>query len=29
MSLSCFNDKRYSLNDGITTLVYCHKDLKD
>ena len=29
ISLSCFNDKRYSLNDGITTLVYCHKDLKD
>ena len=26
-SLSCFDDKRYILNDGITTLAYFHKDL--
>ena len=29
ISLSCFDDKRYILNDGITTLAYFHKDLKD
>ena len=27
MSLSCFDDKRYILNDGITTLAYFHKVL--
>ena len=26
-SLSCFNDKRYILNDGINTLAYGHKDI--
>ena len=25
-SLSCFDDKRYVLNDGVRTLVYFHKD---
>ena len=29
ISLSCFDDKKYILNDGITTLAYFHKDLKD
>ena len=29
ISLSCFDDKRYILNDGITTLAYFHKDLED
>ena len=29
ISLSCFDDKRDILNDGITTLAYFHKDLKD
>ena len=24
--MSCFNDKRYVLDDGIRTLVYFHKD---
>ena len=28
-SLSCFDDKRYILNDGITTSAYFNKDLKD
>ena len=27
--LSCFDDKRYILNDGMTTLAYFHKHLKD
>ena len=27
--LLCFHDKKYILNDGITTLAYFHKDLKD
>ena len=27
--LSCFDDKRYLLNDGITTWAYFHKNLKD
>ena len=27
--LSCFDDKRYILNDGITTLAYFHKDFED
>ena len=26
ISLSCFNDKRYVLDDGIYTLAYFHKD---
>ena len=29
ISLSCFDNKRYISNDGITTLAYFHKDLKD
>ena len=28
ISLSCFDDKRFVLNDGIRTLAYFHKDLK-
>ena len=28
ISLSCFDDKRFVLNDGIQTLAYFHKDLK-
>ena len=28
ISLSCFGDKRYVLNDGINTLTYYHKDIK-
>ena len=28
ISLSCFDDKRFVLNDGIHTLVYFDKDLK-
>ena len=27
ISLSCFNDKRYILDDGITVLAYFHKDV--
>ena len=27
ISLSCSDDKRYVLNDGINTLVYFHKDI--
>ena len=27
ISLSCFNDKRYVLGDGINTLAYFHKDI--
>ena len=26
ISLLCFDDKRYMLNDGIRTLAYFHKD---
>ena len=26
ISLSCFDDKRYILNDGINTLAYFHKN---
>ena len=26
-SLSCFDDKRYILNNGINTLAYGHKDI--
>ena len=29
ISLSCFDDKRFVLNDGIHTLAYFHKDLKN
>ena len=28
ISLSCFDDKRFVLNDGIHTLAYFHKDLE-
>ena len=28
ISLSCFEDKRFVLDDGIHTLAYFHKDLK-
>ena len=28
ISLSCFDDKRFILKDGIHTLAYFHKDLK-
>ena len=28
ISLSCFHDKRFVLNDGIYTFTYFHKDLK-
>ena len=27
ISLSCFDDKRFVLNDGIHTLAYFHKDI--
>ena len=27
MSLSCFDDKRYVLGDGINTLAFFHKDI--
>ena len=27
--LSCFDDKRYVLDDGVNTLAYFHKDIKD
>ena len=29
ISLSCFDDKRYVLGDGVNGLVYFHKDIKD
>ena len=29
ISISCFDDKRYVLDDGINTLVYFHKDIKN
>ena len=29
ISLSYFDDKRYVLNDGVNTLAYFHKDIKD
>ena len=29
ISVSCFDDKRYVLNDGINTLAYFHKDIKN
>ena len=28
ISLSCFDDKRYVLDDGINTLAYFHKEIK-
>ena len=27
--LSCFDDKRYVLDNGVNALAYCHKDIKD
>ena len=29
ISLSCFDDKRYILYDGVNSLVYFHKNIKD
>ena len=29
ISLSCFDDKRYVLDDGINRLAYFHNDIKD
>ena len=29
ISLSCFDDKRYVLDDGINALTYFHKDIKN
>ena len=29
ISLPCFDDKRYVLNDGVSTLAHFHKDIKD
>ena len=29
ISLSCFDDKRYILDDGANSLAYFHKDIKD
>ena len=29
ISLSCFFDKRYILDDGVNSLAYFHKDIKD
>ena len=29
ISFSCFNDKRYVLDDGVNTLGYFHKDIKN
>ena len=29
ISLSCFDDKRYLLDDGINALAYFYKDIKD
>ena len=28
-SLSCFDDKRYVLDDGVNALAYFHKDIKN
>ena len=28
ISLSCFHDKRYALDNGVNTLIYFHKDIK-
>ena len=29
VSLPCFDDKRYVLDNDVNTLVYFHKDIKD
>ena len=29
ISLSCFDDKRYVLDDGVNTLAYFHKDVRN
>ena len=29
ISLSCFDDKRFVLDDGVHTLAYFHKDCND
>ena len=29
ISLSCFDEKRYVLDDGVSTLAYFYKDIKD
>ena len=29
ISLSCFDNKRYVLDDGVTSLACFHKDIKD
>ena len=29
ISLSCFEDKRYVLGDGVNSLAYFHKDIKN
>ena len=29
ISLSCFDDKIYALNDGVNTLAFFHKDIED
>ena len=29
ISLSCFDGKRYILDDGVNSLAYFHKDLKN
>ena len=29
ISLSCFDDKRYILDSGVSSLAYFHKDIKD
>ena len=29
ISLSCFDDKRYVLDDGVNTLAYFHQDIRD
>ena len=29
ISLSCFDDKRYVLDNGVNSLPYFHKDIKD
>ena len=29
ISLSCFDDKRYALDNGVNTLAYFYKDIKN
>ena len=29
ISVSCFDDKRYTLDIGVNSLAYFHKDIKD